>query len=190
MYPFLYVLAGGLAVEMERLRRPARNILVAFILCLVAISSRFVFYPANGSFYQRIDSHYLAYFNELGGGPANGYKELVDSNLDWGQDLKQWLVEHNVTGPVALCYLGMADPRYYQIAYDNLPGGYGMEPQVGFQQLRPGELLIVSATNFQEVYSQPPFTEVWQQILKHSVWVDSVGYSIFIFRFEGWDDKR
>jgi len=30
--------------------------------------------------------HYLAYFNEFIGGPRNGYKYLIDSNLDWGQD--------------------------------------------------------------------------------------------------------
>src|SRR5262249_37203705 len=29
----------------------------------------------------------LAYFNEAVGGSSNGYKVLVDSNLDWGQDL-------------------------------------------------------------------------------------------------------
>ena len=32
--------------------------------------------------------HYLAYFNEAAGGPAGGWRWLVDSNLDWGQDLK------------------------------------------------------------------------------------------------------
>ena len=30
---------------------------------------------------------YLAYFNQIAGGPRNGYKHLVDSSLDWGQDL-------------------------------------------------------------------------------------------------------
>ena len=29
---------------------------------------------------------YLAYFNEAAGGPANGYRWLGDSNLDWCQD--------------------------------------------------------------------------------------------------------
>ena len=31
--------------------------------------------------------YYLAYFNQLAGGPSGGYRVLVDSNLDWGQDL-------------------------------------------------------------------------------------------------------
>ncbi len=32
---------------------------------------------------------HLAYFNELVGGPKNGYRHLDDSNLDWGYDLKR-----------------------------------------------------------------------------------------------------
>lgn len=31
--------------------------------------------------------HQLAYFNESVGGPENGHKHLLGSNLDWGQDL-------------------------------------------------------------------------------------------------------
>lgn len=31
--------------------------------------------------------HYLSYFNELVGGPKNGYLYLLDSNLSWEQDL-------------------------------------------------------------------------------------------------------
>ncbi|HEY2826597.1 MAG TPA: glycosyltransferase family 39 protein, partial [Pirellulales bacterium] len=41
---------------------------------------------------------YLAYFNFLAGGPANGYRHLVDSSLDWGQDLKElksWLARES-----------------------------------------------------------------------------------------------
>jgi len=32
-------------------------------------------------------SRCLSYFNEIGGGPANGWLYLADSNIDWGQDL-------------------------------------------------------------------------------------------------------
>jgi len=41
-----------------------------------------------------VHPHYLAYFNELAGGPANGWRWLIDSNLDWGQDGE--LVRHVV----------------------------------------------------------------------------------------------
>ena len=34
-----------------------------------------------------IAPHYLSYFNSFCGGPSEGYRYLVDSSLDWGQDL-------------------------------------------------------------------------------------------------------
>ena len=35
----------------------------------------------------RVHPNYLAYFNEAAGGPAQGWRWLVDSNVDWGQEL-------------------------------------------------------------------------------------------------------
>ncbi len=34
----------------------------------------------------RNSPHQFTYFNEAGGGPENGYKHLLGSNVDWGQD--------------------------------------------------------------------------------------------------------
>lgn len=44
----------------------------------------FVWFLAS-SFY--VYPHSLSYFNELTGGPLNGHRHLLGSNLDWGQDL-------------------------------------------------------------------------------------------------------
>jgi hypothetical protein len=60
--------------------------------------------------------NYLAYFNSLAGGPAHAYRHLVDSSLDWGQDLpgvQRYLERHKVTGPVYLSYFGIGSPNYY-----------------------------------------------------------------------------
>lgn len=35
----------------------------------------------------RIYPHQLAYFNEAAGGPQNGFRHLLGSNFDWGQDV-------------------------------------------------------------------------------------------------------
>lgn len=59
--------------------------------------------------------YYLTYFNQLAGGPSGGYRYVVDSNLDWGQDLKrlgQW-VEDKKIPRLTLDYFGWADPSYY-----------------------------------------------------------------------------
>src|SRR5262249_51034464 len=34
-----------------------------------------------------IAPHYMAYFNEIGGGPSNGHNLLYESDFDWGQEL-------------------------------------------------------------------------------------------------------
>lgn len=192
IYPFLYVLAGGLVLEMDRWRRAARIVALLAMVGAIAVSSRIVFFPAHGLKWQTVAPHYLAYFNELAGGPANGFKELADSNLDWGQDLKNlklWLVAHDIKEPIYLCYFGMADPRFYQIAHYNMPGGCLFEPQLGFDVLKPGGLIAISATNLQGVYLSPAEQDAWRRILEHSVLVDTVGYSIFIYKFSGFDGK-
>ena len=75
VYPFLFVLASRLATITLRHRSLASS-LIAGPLVFTAISSL------------RITPHQLAYFNEFGGGPDQGYRYLGNSNLDWGQDLK------------------------------------------------------------------------------------------------------
>jgi hypothetical protein len=192
IYPFLYVLAGGLALELNRWRRAFRVVALLGVVGIIAVSSRIVFFPAGGSKWQTVSPHYLAYFNELAGGPANGFKELVDSNLDWGQDLKNlklWLDAHNIKDPVYLSYFGMASPHYYGILHYNLPGGCLVEPVQGFDLLKPGGLIVISATNLQGVYLSPEDQEAWRQILKYCVPVDMVGYSIIIYKFQPFDHQ-
>ena len=192
MSPFLYVLAGSLALEWARFQRPARTVMAVLVLLWIVVSSQIVFFPLNHRMWQKVAPHYLAYFNELAGGPGNGYKQLVDSNLDWGQDLKSlklWLDEKKITEPIYLCYFGMADPRYYGILHFNLPGGCPFEPQQHFDVLKPGGLIAISATNLQGVYFSQADRDAWKRILEHSAPVDTIGYSIFIYKFLGFDSK-
>ena len=66
---------------------------------------------------------YLAYFNELAGGPKNGYKFLVLSNVDIGQDLpglKKFMDNNNIE-KIQLSYHGSADPADYGINYELMP---------------------------------------------------------------------
>lgn len=77
---------------------------------------------------------HLAYFNFLAGGPAGGHRVLLDSNLDWGQDLPRlaaWMRAKGVAS-VHLAYMGADDPRRFGIAGDALPGAnlYSHAPAV------------------------------------------------------------
>lgn len=60
--------------------------------------------------------NYIAYFNEIIGGPGNAYKYVTDSNVDWGQDLKR-LAYYVKANPeikkIAVDYFGGGDPKYY-----------------------------------------------------------------------------
>jgi hypothetical protein len=76
-FPFLFVfVSGALANKLENI---TKNRMLSALFCALLVWHAF----ASLAIYP----HYLAYFNELIGGPANGAKYLTDSNIDWGQDL-------------------------------------------------------------------------------------------------------
>jgi hypothetical protein len=109
IYPFLFVFAACVLCGGAALRWRWRVALGG--AALLAVESAGI-YP-----------HYLAFFNALAGGPAGGQRYLVDSNLDWGQDvknLKRYLDAHGVQR-VSISYFGMADLDYYGIRHEALP---------------------------------------------------------------------
>ena len=58
---------------------------------------------------------YLSYFNQFGGGVSQGYRNVTDSNYDWGQDLKRlaaFVKEKNIE-KIAVEYFGGGDVKYY-----------------------------------------------------------------------------
>jgi hypothetical protein len=62
--------------------------------------------------------NYLAYFNGIVR-PSNGYRHLVDSSLDWGQDLPaaKAYIDRQPPGrnPFYFSYFGAASPDYYGV---------------------------------------------------------------------------
>jgi 4-amino-4-deoxy-L-arabinose transferase-like glycosyltransferase len=87
-------------------------------------------------------SDYIAYFNELVGGSANGQNYLLDSNFDWGQNgklLKQWMQQNHLTH-IYLDYFGTgAAIEYLQIPNDRVKPAAARELASG--------ILVVSATH-------------------------------------------
>ena len=74
----------------------------------------------------RIHPHYLSYFNELAGGPERGHDHLLNSNIDWGQDLlflERWLDEHPEARPLGLACFNIIDPRIVGIDFTLPPFG-------------------------------------------------------------------
>ena len=118
-----------------------------------------------------IKPHYLAYFNAIAGGPSNGYRHLVDSSLDWGQDLpglKRWLDEHRGDQPVYVSYFGTGDLDHYGVTARRLPQNL-TRAGTGDYRLEAGWYCI-SATRLQQLYMQK--TSKWtdkqeQQYQRH-----------------------
>jgi 4-amino-4-deoxy-L-arabinose transferase-like glycosyltransferase len=194
VYPFLQVIAGGLALEWARWDNAIqRRILACATIAGLALSSRFVASPPWNP--QRVGPDYLAYFNELAGGPSGGWRSLVDSNLDWGQDLpalREWLEEERIEEPIHLCWFGTADPRFYGVAHVPMPGCYGFGPPAGapedpasYASAKPGELLVISATLLQGLYLSAQARARWSELLEGATLVDRVGPSLFVFRLGG-----
>lgn len=96
IFPFIFVWMGQCVIWLSKTKLIRSSILL--ISFVWAISSSLYYYP-----------HSLSYFNELVGGPLKGHEHLINSNIDWGQDLlllKEWIEEHPEARPMHVCYYG------------------------------------------------------------------------------------
>lgn len=141
-YPVLFIAAGAFGAWFD-FRRPLAALFVS-VITIWQVGESWLIRP-----------HYLAYFNAIAGGPANGWKHLVDSSLDWGQDLPglaQWLKVHARKDPTFLAYFGTGDPTHEGIRATLLPTLPEVGPKRPWHRLSAG-LYCVSATMLQHVYS-------------------------------------
>jgi Dolichyl-phosphate-mannose-protein mannosyltransferase len=174
IYPFLFVAASRVAARAWPGAGAGRRPLQIAVLALAA-------WYAVGTL--RVHPHYLAYFNEIAGGPGGGYHCLVDSSLDWGQDLKglrPWLEARGVSR-VKLSYFGSADPAYYGLDAAMLPGTMSPPLARPTREIHPGDILAVSATNLEGVYLEPEDRRLMERI-RGLIPLGDVGHSILIFR--------
>ena len=133
-----------------------------------------------------IHPHYLSFFNWAAGGPANGASLLADSSNDWGQDLlrlQAWLVE-NEEETVKLGWFGIADPTYYGIDFEPLPGfpraiffSLWNNPPYNLEKPEPG-LYAISASSLWESHTTTRHVYAWFRAHEPT---DRIGYSIYIY---------
>ena len=155
VFPYTYIGCGILVPwvgEFVRKYPPGRLLWTPVLLPLLGI----VLAIAS------IHPHYLAYFNLASGGPRRGSEHLIDSNLDWGQDLvglRAWLARNPQPEPIGLAYFGQVSPQIFAARgegfdwfvppairgrIDRIAPGSGGANQVN-QPLKPG-LYAVSAS--------------------------------------------
>ena len=167
MFPFLYVLCAGF-ISWGNQRR-WRQIALCGALSALSLNTLCCF------------PHYLAYFNVLAGGSEGGYRYLVDSNLDWGQEfiaLRDWLDANPVTDKFYLSYYTYVDPALYGIDYIPIAPAKGAAPILS-QRFNPVPgLYALSATPLYGVMTALPDNYDW---FRHREPIARPGYGIFIY---------
>jgi len=123
----------------------------------------------------RITPDYLAFFNELAGGPGRGPEYLVDSNIDWGQDVKKlglWLDAHGGKRRARVFYFGNAQMRYYGIDEMGFP-----EPmdQKGWDEI--DEYCVANVTPLVGVYV--PLNSLARLRMREPV--AKIGWSMYMY---------
>lgn len=179
LLPFLLLLAGYAiaGVDWRWLSRPDQRLApVAITLLLV--------WQVVGAL--RIFPHQEAFFNELAGDWYNWSNLLVDSNLDWGQDLpalRQTMDDLGIA-EVNLAYFGKAVPEVYGVRYRPL---YGYLRFVEGNELsaynpytpEPGWYAI-SATSLRLGLMQPETLDLYRYFRALRP-VARAGYSIYLY---------
>jgi hypothetical protein len=168
--PFL-ILGGGFALERWREHRFTRP---AATVCLVWLAASSVHvYP-----------HGISYFNEWIGGPAQGWRYLADSNIDWGQDLPElgaYLRRHRIDR-VKTFIFGFDNPYFYL-----KPGS--MEPQTMpsadnpvLEPYRPQPGIYAVSVNFLTGVVFPKGNEDYLLCFRRRAPDGRAGYSILIYQ--------
>ncbi len=118
VFPLIYTILGYAAMLLFKyVRSKTKQIQIALGSLLIVLGGWLVWENV------RIFPSYLAYFNQLAGGPEKGYAYLIDSNIDWGQGLVQlatWAKAHP-DKKLYIDYFGQGELSHYlkDIEYEN-----------------------------------------------------------------------
>ncbi|MFA5858628.1 MAG: hypothetical protein WC955_06140 [Elusimicrobiota bacterium] len=175
VYPVLFIFAGYACACILQEKSGKYAVIkkggMAVLLLLYLVANAYV-YP-----------HYLSYFNILAGGKSNGWKYVVESNCDWGQDLHNLrdYLKKNGYSDVILSYYGACTPEYAGFEFQDLFSFsvWGEKNYVNSDN-PVKEALAVSVTNLQGQY----FGQLGYNIfdwLKHKPAVAFIGNSIMVY---------
>lgn len=163
IFPLGFILLSSLWTRGRPLRLVGGILLGALMLETLAVAPR-----------------YLTFFNAAVGGPSNGWKLLSDSNVDWGQglrDLKDWMDAQPVE-QVQLWHFGFIDPGVYGIRFCP-PRGTCRD-----------EYVAVSVCPLVGLAPIPEMRLPWHRELAAKPRVAIVGNTFHIFTREAYEDAR
>ncbi len=126
---------------------------------------------------------HLAFFNELVGGAEQGYRYLVDSNGDWGQNWKALheYMEREGIDRVRLStfveYSAALD--WYGVSYDPLPPLHAAPGVLPSRLNPPPGVYAISTTTLQGVLLADPGMYDW---FRHREPDARIGHTLFVYR--------
>jgi hypothetical protein len=142
--------------------------------------------------------HSLSYFNELVG-PEHGHEHLLDSNLDWGQDLlylKDWCDRHPEAKPMGVACWSFFDTRVAGLEFVLPPPGFpapGARSDTPLQRIGPLPGWYAVSANVLQGHRMPlpdgrggwtPYRDQGYDYFLRFRPVDRVGYSIHIYHID------
>jgi hypothetical protein len=171
--PF-FILGGGFALARWSGHSAVRAA-IALSLAWLAVSSWRV-YP-NG----------ISYFNEWIGGPAEGWRYLADSNIDWGQNLPDLgtYLEQNRLKVIKTFIFGYDNPFHYL-----KPGSMDPQPLPSAENsalkhyYRPQPGIYAVSVNYLAGYLAPQGYEDYLAYFRRRPADARAGYSILIYRVQ------
>ncbi len=160
IYPFIFVFvskAVALEFEKEQTKKWWHSILV--ILSVWYIISTILIAP-----------HFLAFFNEFAGGPNNGPELLLDSNIDWSQDInrmEQWINKNNLRNTTIFYSVFTPEPSGYR----------ALQRKAVSCTPHPG-IFILSVNNLYDLAQKRQGCFNW---FREREPTEKIGYSIFVY---------
>ena len=185
--PFLLLWAGNTTTWTLSLAARKR----AAGLAGLAVQGLLVAWLAVGTL--RIYPHYESFFNEMAGDWTNWSNILVDSNLDWGQDLPalRALMDQRGIERVNLAYFGKAVPEHYGVRYAPLPGYLRFVEGIELSAYNPYSpepgWYAISATSLRLGLMQPESVDLYA-FFRDREPDARAGYSIYLYNVQYPDD--
>ncbi len=180
--PFLYIWISRLASP-QAFQYQVLSYCTALALAC-SVTSSLIVYP-----------HSLSYFNELVGGPSRGPMYLLDSNIDWGQDLlylNRWLHDHPEARPLSVTYWGMFDPHLVDKEFGPVLSGLNSSDEIsGHIVTRSGWFAV--SVNYLYGYAMGGIQDAplsQSACFREFTPIARAGYSIYIYHLSADDIKR
>jgi len=134
---------------------------------------------------------HLSYFNELIGGPDQGYRYLVDSNTDWGQALRalhRYMEDEGIERVRLSTFIEYEEAiRSYGIAFDPLPPLHDAPGVLPSRFAPPPGDYAISTTTLQGIFTADAEMYDW---FRHREPDARPGHVMFVYRLAAGEPRR